>query len=76
MGGCSLSTWLDLAKLKDVDALDALDALGKVGDGGTFLFTHQRDFGFLHWYPEGVYRPDHSGAWSDGSHANVLDFCC
>ena len=27
--------------------------------GGAFLFTHQRDWGYVYWYPEGVYAPGH-----------------
>ncbi len=62
--GRSLDSWLSC--IDGVNSADDLDTLNKVGDKGTFLITHQRDWGVVYWYPEGVYDETHEGAWMDG----------
>ena len=45
-------------------------------DGGTFLFTHQRDDGMLMWYPDGAYSSEaQGGAWIPGG-KTVHSFGC
>ena len=70
-GNRDLSSWLQSAKLSD---LDQLDAKAINDDKGTFLFTHQRDSGFINYYPEGVYKPDHIGMWQTNGSSQVLSF--
>ncbi len=71
-GSRPLAFWLRLARL---DGMEALDAKAPAA-GGTFLFTHQRDYGMLMWYPDGAYSPEaQGGAWIPGG-KTVHSFGC
>ncbi len=59
-----------------LEKLDELSTSKDKAPGGKFLFTHQRDFGFVqYWQPGEDFDESFEGAWPPGG-TDVYTFSC
>ena len=71
-----LGGWLGFAGVPHADTLDEKCHQKGLELGGNFLFTHQRDFGWVqYWGPMEVFDETFSGMWPPGG-TRIMEFSC